>query len=103
MNTKIDTTKKELTINIFPALSTVTLNAIKNELKDKIDAKKDINICLKDTEYLDSSGIGFLMMLFKQHTKTGKKFYLTEVPSNIESILKLTSLYDILVRTNPDE
>lgn len=99
----INKTDREVCISFHEEITIHSLPYIKEEMSNNISFDKDVSVSLKNVSYIDSSGIGFFMMLYKQHTKNGNKFYIKDMSHSIESILKLTSLYNIFVRENKHE
>jgi len=56
----------------------------------------DIEIDLSNANYIDSSGIGVLVLLYKIQTRKGKSLKLIDVSPKIVGILELCYLSDLL-------
>lgn len=50
----------------------------------------------KDTEFMDSSGIGMLMGRYRQVKLTGGKVFVTDVREEISRILMLSGIYRVV-------
>ena len=58
--------------------------------------ERNIEIDFTSVHFLDSSGIGLLLALYKYQNTKGKTLRLTHVPEQISRVLQLTSLEAIL-------
>jgi anti-sigma B factor antagonist len=56
---------------------------------------KNIDVDLLGVEYMDSSGIGVLISIYKIQNKKGKKLVVSKVPVDIYNLLKLSTLADV--------
>ena len=73
------------------------IKEFKNQLIDiGQNEDTDIEIDLSRVDYIDSSGIGVLILLYKIQTKKGKNFKLIDVSPKIISILRLCYLSELL-------
>ena len=57
---------------------------------------KLVNICMRDTHYIDSSALGMLLLLKKYAKENGFKMQITECNDNILNILKFANLAEEL-------
>ncbi len=57
--------------------------------------KKRLIMNLEKTEYIDSSGIGILIVALKKVEKLDGEFYLCNVPEAVMKVLKLTQLHKV--------
>ncbi len=78
----------ELTLEITPQL--------KKEVEEPLmkDGCRTLVMDLSQTNFLDSSGIGFLVALNNKIKQTGKKFYLFKPSSQVRKTLSLVKLID---------
>lgn len=75
-------------------VSTQTLNtAIKELDKDPIER---ITICLSKLQFIDSSGIGQLISLYRAFKERGIKFRVENNNREIEEVLELIGLREII-------
>ena len=95
---KIDVSEsdKSITIQVHGDIEMVSIKQFREELfeiGEKTD--KDIEIDLLNVDYIDSSGVGILISLFKLQNKKGKKLVINKVSPKVHDVLKLSSLSDI--------
>lgn len=65
---------------------------IEDELKDK---NLDLVIDIKDLDYLDSTGLGMFMKIYKMYEEKGQKVKIINPKENILKLFKITDLTDI--------
>lgn len=65
---------------------------IEDELKDK---NLDLVIDIKDLDYLDSTGLGMFMKIYKMYKENGRKVKIINPKENILKLFKITDLTDI--------
>ena len=65
---------------------------IEDELKDK---DLDLVIDIKDLDYLDSTGLGMFMKIYKMYEENGQKVKIINPKENILKLFKITDLTDI--------
>ena len=59
------------------------------------DTEKNIDIDLSNVNYIDSSGIAFLLTLLKDQKKKGKNLSIKKISTQVFNILKLSSISDV--------
>ena len=65
---------------------------IEDELKDK---NLDLVIDIKDLDYLDSTGLGMFMKIYKMYEENGQKVKIINPKENTLKLFKITDLTDI--------
>lgn len=65
---------------------------IEDELKDK---NLDLVIDIKELDYLDSTGLGMFMKIYKMYEEKGQKVKIINPKENILKLFKITDLTDI--------
>ena len=65
---------------------------IEDELKDK---NLDLVIDIKDLDYLDSTGLGMFMKIYKMYEENGQKVKIINPKENILKLFKITDLTNI--------
>ena len=65
---------------------------IEDELKDK---NLDLVIDIKDLDYLDSTGLGMFMKIYKMYEENSQKVKIINPKENILKLFKITDLTDI--------
>lgn len=65
---------------------------IEDELKDE---DLDLVIDIKDLDYLDSTGLGMFMKIYKMYEENGQKVKIINPKENILKLFKITDLTDI--------
>ncbi|MCL2154136.1 MAG: anti-sigma factor antagonist [Leptospirales bacterium] len=95
---KIDVYENDKTISlkVYGDIELITIKPFKEKLFEIGDkANKDVEMDLYDVDYIDSSGIGILIILLKLQKKKGKKFVIKKASPRILDLFKLTSLTDL--------
>jgi anti-sigma B factor antagonist len=97
MDLKIKEDDDVITIKVKGEIEIYMLKEFKKELfAISQSANKNMTIDFMNVDYIDSSGVGFLISLYKHQDKKDKKLFITNVSDEIFHILKLTTLSDIL-------
>lgn len=69
------------------------ISEIKKVIYQTIDThKKNIILDFKNVSYIDSSGIGVLLVGYRKASESGNELILCNVPEKIMEILKLTQI-----------
>jgi len=68
------------------------------QVKTLLEKYQDLNLILdfKKLEFIDSSGLGFLVAVNSTLLKQGRKLTLSTVPENLMGLLKITNLDRVL-------
>jgi anti-sigma B factor antagonist len=68
------------------------------QVKNLLEKYQDMNLVLdfKLLEFIDSSGLGFLVAVNSTLLKQGRKLTLSAVPENLMGLLKITNLDRVL-------
>lgn len=67
-------------------------------LKEKLQAyvdmhgNSDLYLNLKNLSYIDSTGLGVLVGIYKQHRANGKKVFILEPKDNVRKLFRITNL-----------
>ena len=61
-----------------------------------IEAKKEVNLNLKDVQYMDSSGISVLIESHQKATELETKVILKEISKSVLKLIKMAKLDQIL-------
>ena len=95
---KIDVYENDKTISlkVYGDIEMITMKAFKEKLFEIGDkSNKDVELDLFDVDYIDSTGIGILIILLKLQKNKGKKFVINKASPRILDLFKLTSLTDL--------
>ena len=69
---------------------------LRNQVNDAIAAGTDIILIdLKDTSFIDSSGLGALVVALKSARTAGKQLYLCSLNEQAQMLLNLTSMNQV--------
>ena len=82
-------------INI-PDLTVKNLIEVKIKVEKIIEDKKYIELNFVNSNYVDSSGISFLINLFKKLKKIGGNLRVSNVNKDIIEIFKITQVYETI-------
>ena len=83
------------TINLIGDLDVYSEDDFKTFIDEEIDPNKYITIDLKDLEYLDSTGLGMFMNIYKMVNDNGKDIKIINAKDNIQKLFKITDLTDL--------
>ena len=61
-----------------------------------VEAKKEVNLNLKDVEYMDSSGISLLIEAHQKAGEVGTKVVLKEISKSVLKVIMMAKLEQIL-------
>lgn len=83
-------------ITVQGDIEMMTIKTFKQTLFDVgQNVDKDIEIDLREVDYIDSSGIGILINLLNIQKKKNKALLINKVSSKVLNVLKLSSLSDV--------
>lgn len=100
MQINIQPSDDSTTIAVQGDIEITTIKEFKEavyEVGKNID--KDVIVDFSGVNYLDSSGIGILLTLYKMQKNRNKEMSLVNCSDNIKKIIELSSLRDILKQT----
>lgn len=94
MSLKIELKNLDSTIEILPIgeVDIYTSPELKNKVFGLIETKKNIIINGEKLEYIDSTGLGVLMSIYKKIQENNLKFEITNLKPNIYKLFDITGL-----------
>lgn len=92
---KLETNGNTQTIKLIGDLDVYSEDDFKSFIDEKIDVNKDIIVDLDELEYLDSTGLGMFMSIYKMLDANGKSIKIINAKENIKKLFKITDLTDI--------
>lgn len=96
MTVTTDTENKKMTAAIDGRLDTSTSPELEGKLKDIPAGITELNLDLKDTEYVSSAGLRIILSLHKRMTKSSGTLYISNVNESVKEIFDITGFSDIL-------
>ncbi len=94
------TVKKQENISVVSIIGDIVMesNAIFRNRIVEIMEEDDLNIVidLQDVDYMDSSGIGILLMLFKKLSEQDRTLKLINCSKKVSELIGLTSFRNLL-------
>lgn len=106
MNLHIDTyqNEKEIMVTIAGEIDAYSAPKLREELLPYAEGKNTIIANLKDVSYLDSTGLGVFVSLFKQLKKNGGELKLIELSEQLKRLFNITGLHNIMdISTNTED
>lgn len=86
----------KLVLDLSGDLDVYSEEEFKSLIEDEIETvNKDILIDIKNLDYLDSTGLGMFMKIYKINEKRGKKVKIINPKENILKLFKITDLTEI--------
>lgn len=83
------------TCNMESKITAENIIEIKEKLKNILNENEELILNFKETEFIDSIGLGMLVSLYKQSVQTNKKLIIKNPNENISNLLKVTSLDEL--------
>lgn len=88
---------KEIFVSVAGEIDAYTAPKLREELLPLAEGKnKRITVNLKDVSYMDSTGLGVFVGLFKQLKKNEGDLELVELSARLERLFKITGLSNIM-------
>lgn len=92
---KIEKTDDIQTIKLIGDLDVYSEEEFKSFIEEEIDSNKDITIDLKELDYLDSTGLGMFMNIYKMVNDNDKEIKIINAKDNIVKLFRITDLTDL--------
>lgn len=83
------------TIKLIGDLDVYSEDEFKSFIDEQINPNKDVRIDLKELDYLDSTGLGMFMNIYKMVNENGKEIKIINAKDNIQKLFKITDLTDL--------
>jgi anti-anti-sigma factor len=86
-----------ISVSVIGDINLYTSKDFKNtlfEISQRID--KNISIDFSRVDYMDSSGIGVLISLYKIQTKRGKKLIISKANKDIINFIRLSNMSELI-------
>ena len=97
MEYDINETNDLLKISIVGAMEIQSIKDFQEKMKYiEITIDKDIEIDMSKVDYIDSTGISLLIIMFQKQNQKGKTLKIGNASQRVKDLLQLTSLTDIL-------
>lgn len=92
---KIEKTDDIQTIKLIGDLDVYSEDEFKSFIEEEIDSNKDVTIDLKELDYLDSTGLGMFMNIYKMVNDNDKEIKIINAKDNIVKLFRITDLTDL--------
>ncbi len=94
MSFNIEITEKDkLEVELFGDLDINTVDSFRNKVLSSYEnLDKDIIFCLKNLDYIDSTGLGAIMTVYKEVESKGKELIIHNAKSSIKKLFVITEL-----------
>lgn len=92
---KIEANDNTQTVKLIGDLDVYSEDDFKSFIDEEIDTNKDLIIDLSDLEYLDSTGLGMFMIIYKMQESNGKSVKVVNAKENIKKLFKITDLTEL--------
>ena len=92
---KLETIDDIQTIKLIGDLDVYSEDEFKSFIDEEINPNKDVRIDLKELDYLDSTGLGMFMNIYKMVNDNGKDIKIINAKDNIQKLFKITDLTDL--------
>jgi anti-sigma B factor antagonist len=89
--------EKEILVSITGEIDAYTAPKLRDELLPLTEGENNvITVNLKDVSYMDSTGLGVFVGLFKQLNKNEGELKLVELSDTLKRLFKITGLSNIM-------
>ncbi len=89
---KIETNDDTQTIKLIGDLDVYSEDDFRSFIDEEIDTNKDLIIDLEELEYLDSTGLGMFMNIYKMQKDNDKDVRIINTKDQIKKLFKITDL-----------
>ena len=89
---KIETNDDTQTIKLIGDLDVYSEDDFRSFIDEEIDTNKDLIIDLEELEYLDSTGLGVFMNIYKMQKDNDKDVRIINTKDQIKKLFKITDL-----------
>lgn len=98
MNLAVDTKKNDhvVEINVAGEIDVHSAPTLREELLPLAEDGKDLKVCLKDVSYMDSTGLGVFVGIYKTVNRTGGSLVLENLSDRLIRLFDITGLKDII-------
>jgi anti-sigma B factor antagonist len=98
MMLKIDkqTNQEGMMVRVAGEIDAFTAPKLREELAALADGNQYITVNLEDVSYLDSTGLGVFVGLFKQMKKNGGELRLTDMSDRVKRLFEITGLSHVM-------
>jgi anti-sigma B factor antagonist len=107
MNLKINKhqqSDKEIVVTVAGEIDAYTAPKLREELSPFAEVDNTIIVNLKNVSYLDSTGLGVFVSLFKQLKKNEGELKLTNLSDRLKRLFTITGLSNIMnISGNPED
>ncbi|MFO1445151.1 anti-sigma factor antagonist [Bacillus sp. Bva_UNVM-123] len=96
--------ENEILATVAGEIDAYTAPKLREELFPYAEGNYTIIVNLKDVSYLDSTGLGVFVSLFKQLKKNNGELKLTDLSDRLKRLFKITGLSNIMdISTNSED
>ena len=96
MEVKRNVTETQVTLEVSGEIEVYSLPDFTRMAESYVGGSQDLVIDLKQLEYIDSSGLGFLVTLHDRLERNGQHLRLVNMPSHVSRVFTITRLDKIL-------
>lgn len=98
MNLAVDTNKNDHVIEVKVAgeIDVHTAPTLRDEVMPLAEEGKDLKVSLKDVSYMDSTGLGVFVGIYKAVNRTGGSLVLENLSERLIRLFDITGLKDII-------
>ncbi|MGN7375690.1 anti-sigma factor antagonist RsbV [Bacillus halotolerans] len=98
MNINVDVKQNvnDIQVNIAGEIDVYSAPVLREKLVPLAEQGADLRICLKDVSYMDSTGLGVFVGVFKTVKKQGGSLKLENLSDRLIRLFEITGLKDII-------
>ena len=93
---RFEESENELTVLCSGKLNAVTVPALAKDISEKMNGQNRLILDFTELEYMSSSGLRFILKLYKDMNSVDGSLFLRNVRKDVMSVFSLTGLTDYL-------
>lgn len=95
VDASIDNSEEYAKLIVSGEIDLNTIEILKPKLEELLKENKDILIDMENVKFIDSTGLGTLVKLYKEQKQKEKKVHIINTKGNVRKIFKITCMEEM--------
>ncbi|MBR6072089.1 MAG: STAS domain-containing protein [Acholeplasmatales bacterium] len=96
MDVNVELIENKLYVRVAGRLDTNTAPELEGSIKNSLDGVKELNLDLKDLDYISSAGLRIILMFHKQMTSNNGKLFVLSPKDEVMEVFDMTGFSTFL-------
>lgn len=96
MDVNVELIENKLYVRVVGRLDTNTAPELESSIKNSIDGVKELNLDLKDLDYISSAGLRIVLMFHKQMASVNGKLFVLSPKDEVMEVFDMTGFSTFL-------